>query len=477
MEQYNQQEKFPQEAQTTQVKYAGFWIRWIANFIDGLVLIIPTIIVGLIIKFTTFGAVQSVFISISGLLVSWIYFVWMTNKYQATLGKRALGIQVVSDKSENLSLGQVILRETIGKFISMVILFIGYIMAGFTKRKQALHDKIASTLVVYKDPNKKVTVWIIVIVIIASLLILAVIIGILVSIVLVSLNSARNKAQDAATKANISSVIPVAIMYQDNRGTLKGFVPNFGVQFKKCTGNPIVNISPDGQNMAIFAKLCDPKSESKYFCDDLNSNSAEVDENYAKSGKTLCPGTKSLSKETNNSTNTSSTISVDSNGLFNNVTDDVAMINVASETAKKWQPDAQAYLVMMITGEDLNNEHTVVFKSKNKPGKMFIVLLDLDNNVVGSREKQDQLGGEAGYIGIASLKYSSAKALKTSEDLIQGKLKNPITDYDKIFSLVYTKEASANVWIYTLANKKIESVVAKVLVDASSGNVLGSSIK
>lgn len=299
MEQNNQQAELSQEVKTTQVKYAGFWIRWVANFIDGLILIIPNIIVSLLIKFSTFGIIKSILTSISGLLVSWFYFILMTNKYQATLGKKALGIQVVSGKSENLTLNQIIIRETIGKIISAVILFIGYIMAGFTKRKQALHDKIADTLVVYKDPNQKTTIWVIVVVIIASFLMLIAIMGILASIVLVSLDNARDKAQDVATKVSISSVIPSAAIYQDEKGTLKGFVPNFGIKFKKCTGNPIVNISPDGKDMAIFAKLCDPKNKGKYFCADIAGLDyidelayTEVDESYAKSGKYFCQDKK-----------------------------------------------------------------------------------------------------------------------------------------------------------------------------------------
>lgn len=270
-----------------EVKYAGFWIRWVANFIDGFVLIIPNIIASLIIKFSTFGIFQSVLTSISGLLVSWIYFVLMTNKYQATVGKMAVGVKVVSDKAEKLDLKQIILRETIGKLLSMITLFIGYIMAGFTKRKQALHDKIAGTLVVYKDPNKKIGAWVIVVIILISLLMLIAIVGIFASIVLVSLNSARNKANDAMIRSSVSSVLPTAILYLDNKGSLNGFMPNFPKAAPECSENPIVNISKNGEQMAIFEKLC--ANDGKYFCADLDANSGDVDAAYAKSGATNCP--------------------------------------------------------------------------------------------------------------------------------------------------------------------------------------------
>lgn len=134
-----------------QVKYAGFWIRWVASFIDGLVLLIPNIILSIVFTALLMPTLGTIF----SYIILWAYYISMTKKYGATLGKKALGLQVASDNSDNLTLSQVIFRETIGKIISMIILFIGYMMAGSTKRKQALHDKIAGTIVVYRDPNKK----------------------------------------------------------------------------------------------------------------------------------------------------------------------------------------------------------------------------------------------------------------------------------------------------------------------------------
>jgi len=273
-----------------QIKYAGFWVRYAASLIDGMIIIIPMFILGLLVfALVSIGGLGSegsgIFLRLFVPVLIWIYFIVMTKNYGATLGKRAMGIKVISDKSENLSWGQVVLRETLGKFISAIILYIGYLMAGFTARKQGLHDMIASTVVVYKDPNKKPKGWIIGLVI-AVPFVLAIIIGILASTVLISLSSARGKAQDASIKASVSSAIPTAILYQDDRGSLVGFTPDFGTSLQACSGKPIVNISPDGQKMAIFAKLC--SSSTKYFCADLNSNSMEVDPAYAMSEKTDC---------------------------------------------------------------------------------------------------------------------------------------------------------------------------------------------
>lgn len=276
---------------TEQVKYAGFWVRWAANFIDGLVLIVPSIIISFLVTISlintqTPGTVLFVFgyalNYILSLGVSWGYFVYMTNKYHATLGKRVFGLEVISDKPEGLSLGQVILRETIGKLISGIILLIGYIMVAFTARKQALHDKMASTLVIYKDPSKKVPVWAIIVI---AILPAIVILGILSSVVLASLNTSREKAQDSLVKSTAVGIISESFVYSDKNGSLVGFIPS--KQMPECSGVPTINIAPDGQNLAVFAKMC--SDSTKYFCTDSLANKREVvDEVLAKSGKTSC---------------------------------------------------------------------------------------------------------------------------------------------------------------------------------------------
>jgi len=114
------------------LRYAGFWIRFLAGFIDTL----PFLIIALVFN-RSLGEFSYI-----------IYVILMTKIYQATLGKMAMGIKVVSENSENLTWGQVILREIVGKFVSGIIFNIGFIMVGFTERKQGLHDKIAKTLVI-----------------------------------------------------------------------------------------------------------------------------------------------------------------------------------------------------------------------------------------------------------------------------------------------------------------------------------------
>jgi uncharacterized RDD family membrane protein YckC len=78
------------------------------------------------------------------------YFAIMeSSKAQASVGKMALGIKVTDLEGERVSFGKAFLRS-IGKIVSGMIMYIGYIMAAFTEKRQGLHDMMASTLVVKK---------------------------------------------------------------------------------------------------------------------------------------------------------------------------------------------------------------------------------------------------------------------------------------------------------------------------------------
>ena len=149
----------------TAPKYAGFWIRFVAYLLDSIIL---GVIIGPIFflffapaagfasfaddpeAIMVFAAGMSGFVMIE-LVVYLIYFAGMeSSKYQATLGKMAIGVIVTDENGDRVSFGRAAGR-LFSKILSAMILYIGFIMAGFDSRKQALHDKIASTFVVYKD--------------------------------------------------------------------------------------------------------------------------------------------------------------------------------------------------------------------------------------------------------------------------------------------------------------------------------------
>ena len=124
------------------VEYAGFWLRFAAFFIDFLILAA----VDLALMLVTFGG----YIFVFGLpmLISWLYYALMeSSEKQATIGKLALGLAVTDTHHRQISF----LRATgrhFAKWVSGLILFIGYIMIAFTEKKQGLHDMLADTLVV-----------------------------------------------------------------------------------------------------------------------------------------------------------------------------------------------------------------------------------------------------------------------------------------------------------------------------------------
>jgi uncharacterized RDD family membrane protein YckC len=84
------------------------------------------------------------------IVLNWLYYSLLESSvWQGTLGKKALGLEVTDLDGNRISFGRATGRF-FAKFISAIILFIGYIMAGFTEKKQALHDIIAGTLVIRK---------------------------------------------------------------------------------------------------------------------------------------------------------------------------------------------------------------------------------------------------------------------------------------------------------------------------------------
>lgn len=154
--------------------YAGFWLRFVAYVIDYIIIYVVQSFVfipvlGLLgITFAsnlenmgdmsdaeTMGmfATMMAFAGATALLTTIIAILYWSlmesSKYQATVGKLALGLKVTDMEGKNLDLTKSLIRNAC-KIISGMILFVGYIMAGFTEKKQGLHDMIAGTLVVKK---------------------------------------------------------------------------------------------------------------------------------------------------------------------------------------------------------------------------------------------------------------------------------------------------------------------------------------
>ncbi len=137
------------------LEYAGFWRRFVALIIDSAVLFGFFFIIGTIISVVTTplnvssrtGAAFLQNIILASLL-GWLYFtLFESSSKQATLGKMAMGIIVTDLNGNRISFGKANGRYW-SKIVSGLILYIGFIMAGFTEKKQALHDIIAKCLIV-----------------------------------------------------------------------------------------------------------------------------------------------------------------------------------------------------------------------------------------------------------------------------------------------------------------------------------------
>lgn len=132
--------------------YGGFWIRVGAYAIDTVVMLIPV----LIVRRLTFATLPSnmpyafanFISSINQCMTWWVYFaVLESSTWQATLGKMVCGLIVVDEYDNRISLARATGRY-FAQILSGLILGIGFIMVGFTRRKQGLHDFLAGTLVV-----------------------------------------------------------------------------------------------------------------------------------------------------------------------------------------------------------------------------------------------------------------------------------------------------------------------------------------
>jgi uncharacterized RDD family membrane protein YckC len=124
---------------------AGFWQRFGAAFLDGLVLLVPSIILLLIFK--QGAAYQGL-----STLVSLAYFTYFEGGPSGqTVGKKALGIRVYDLRQGGpIGYGRGLLRQ-IGKYISAIVILLGYLWMLWDKEKQTWHDKIAGSVVVPAD--------------------------------------------------------------------------------------------------------------------------------------------------------------------------------------------------------------------------------------------------------------------------------------------------------------------------------------
>ncbi len=141
------------------VVYAGFWARFGASLLDGLIIgavsFVINFVVGIVAAFSGNGPTSSILKMISQ-VVSWVvfaielvYFIYFIGAKGQTLGKMALKIKVVKvGTNEAPGYLKAFLREVVGKFISSFVFLLGFLWMLWDKNKQTWHDKIAGTVVI-----------------------------------------------------------------------------------------------------------------------------------------------------------------------------------------------------------------------------------------------------------------------------------------------------------------------------------------
>lgn len=131
------------------LNYAGFWIRFAAYFIDGVMLWLVNVAIAFLLLDGYSSLQVSVPLQLFSVVLGIAYFAVMeSSTRQATVGKMAVGIKVGNAQGGQISFANALGRY-FAKILSAIILLIGFMMAGWDSKKQALHDKIAKTYVYY----------------------------------------------------------------------------------------------------------------------------------------------------------------------------------------------------------------------------------------------------------------------------------------------------------------------------------------
>ena len=194
--------------------YASFWKRTAAYFIDGIlsqiIAFVLSFIVGFFLGMIGHASVASLAGTLVGICVSIVYFVWAeSSAWQATIGKKLFGLRVTDENGQRISFWRSLGRN-VSMLVSTLTLCIGYLMCFWTEKKQCLHDKMASCLVIDDTPDQKQGC---VIGVLVCLLIFPFIFGILAAIALPQYTRALERArmseavmtlQDAARARQLS---------------------------------------------------------------------------------------------------------------------------------------------------------------------------------------------------------------------------------------------------------------------------------
>jgi len=141
--------------------YGGFWIRFVAKFIDGIVLgllnVLLSVASGIVLAIlagrgagampAAMGAMAITFVL--QMIFSAFYATWFVGRYGATPGKMACRLRVVRPDGTEVGYGRAFGRY-LAEILSMLTLYIGYLIAAFDPEKRSLHDRVCDTRVMHR---------------------------------------------------------------------------------------------------------------------------------------------------------------------------------------------------------------------------------------------------------------------------------------------------------------------------------------
>ena len=153
------------QTKTNDQVYAGFFVRLAAYLIDWLVVGTALLAVKVPIWISSFSTPNNPLVrdfifnySIADIVIYALtatYFILPTYYAGRTLGKRLLQLKVISVEDRQMTFFEVLYRETVGKFLSGILMGVGYLMIVIDKQKRGIHDLLADTEVIYYHEKKE----------------------------------------------------------------------------------------------------------------------------------------------------------------------------------------------------------------------------------------------------------------------------------------------------------------------------------
>lgn len=147
--------------------YAGFFVRLAAYLVDLLIVGTALLVIRIPLWISGLASPDNLIIrdfifkysigDITLYILQAVYFILLTYYTGSTLGKKLFQIRVISSEGRRMTFFEVAFRETVGRFLSALVINVGYIMIGVDKEKRGIHDLLSDTSVIYYHEKKVYT--------------------------------------------------------------------------------------------------------------------------------------------------------------------------------------------------------------------------------------------------------------------------------------------------------------------------------